>query len=105
MTEYNLEKLFYDLLKKKNIDKEISYTSTLLINKNVLAKKIGEETIEVILEYLGNNKDKIIQESADLLYHLIVMWISSNVNPSEVWQELQKRKGISGFEEKKSRTN
>ena len=105
MTEYNLEKLFYDLLKKKNIDKEISYTSTLLTNKNVLAKKIGEETIEVILEYLDNNKDKIIQESADLLYHLIVMWISSNVNPSEVWQELQKRKGISGFEEKKSRTN
>ena len=105
MTEYNLEKLFYDLLKKKNIDKEISYTSTLLTNKNVLAKKIGEETIEVILEYLGNNKDKIIQESADLLYHLIVMWISSNVNPSEVWEELQKRKGISGFEEKKSRTN
>ena len=105
MTEYNLEKLFYDLLEKKNIDKEISYTSTLLTNKNVLAKKIGEETIEVILEYLGNNKDKIIQESADLLYHLIVMWISSNVNPSEVWQELQKRKGISGFEEKKSRTN
>ena len=105
MTEYNLEKLFYDLLEKKNIDKEISYTSTLLTNKNVLAKKIGEETIEVILEYLGNNKDKIIQESADLLYHLIVMWISSNVNPSEVWQELQKRKAISGFEEKKSRTN
>ena len=105
MTEYNLEKLFYDLLKKKNIDKEISYTSTLLTNKNVLAKKIGEETIEVILEYLGNNKDKIIQESADLLYHLIVMWISSNVHPSEVWEELQKRKGISGFEEKKSRTN
>ena len=103
MTEYNLEKLFYDLLKKKNIDKEISYTSALLTNKNVLAKKIGEETIEVILEYLDNNKDKIIQESADLLYHLIVMWISSNVNPSEVWQELQKRKSISGFEEKKSR--
>ena len=105
MTEYNLEKLFYDLLKKKNIDKEISYTSSLLTNRNVLVKKIGEETIEVILEYLDNNKDKIIQESADLLYHLIVMWISSNVNPSEVWQELQKRKGISGFEEKKSRTN
>ena len=105
MTEYNLEKLFYDLLKKKNIDKEISYTSALLTNRNVLVKKIGEETIEVILEYLDNNKDKIIQESADLLYHLIVMWISSNVNPSEVWQELQKRKGISGFEEKKSRKN
>ena len=103
MTEYNLEKLFYDLLNKKNTNKEISYTSTLLKNKNMLAKKIGEESIEVILEYLDNNKDKIIKESADLLYHLIVMWISSNVNPNEVWQELQKRKGTSGFEEKKGR--
>ena len=105
MTEYNLENLFYDLLKKRNIDKEISYTSTLLTNKNMLAKKIGEETIEVILEYLDNNKEKVIKESADLLYHLIVMWISSNVNPSEVWGELQKRKGTSGFEEKKGRLN
>ena len=103
MTEYNLEKLFYDLLNKKNTNKEISYTSTLLKKKNMLAKKIGEESIEVILEYLDNNKDKIIKESADLLYHLIVMWISSNVNPNEVWQELQKRKGTSGFEEKKGR--
>ena len=105
MADYNLEKLFDDLLKKKKFDKDNSYTSTLLTNKNLLAKKIGEESIEVILEYLDNNKNKIIKESADLLYHLIVMWISSNVHPSEVWEELQKRKGISGFEEKKSRTN
>ena len=103
MVDYNLEKLFDDLLKKKNIDKEISYTSSLLANKNLLGKKIGEESIEVILEYFSNNKDKIIKESADLLYHLCVMWITSDIKPSDVWDELHRRKGISGLEEKKRR--
>ena len=103
MADYNLEKLFDDLLKKKKFDKENSYTSTLLTNKNLLAKKIGEESIEVILEYLDNNKNKIINESADLLYHLCVIWISADIKPDDVWHELHRRKGISGLEEKKRR--
>ena len=103
MADYNLEKLFDDLLKKKKFDKENSYTSSLLTNKNLLAKKIGEESIEVILEYLDNNKNKIIKESADLLYHLCVMWISADIKPVDVWDELHRRKGISGLEEKKRR--
>ena len=103
MADYNLEKLFDDLLKKKKFDKENSYTSSLLTNKNLLAKKIGEESIEVILEYLDNNKNKIIEESADLLYHLCVIWISANIKPDDVWHELHRRKGISGLEEKERR--
>ena len=103
MADYNLEKLFDDLLKKKKFDKENSYTSSLLIDRNLLAKKIGEESIEVILEYFDNNKEKIIKESADLLYHLCVMWVSVDVKPADVWNELQKRKGTSGLDEKKSR--
>lgn len=103
MTNYNLEKLFNDLLKKKNYDKEISYTSSLLEDKNLLAKKVGEESIEVILEYLADNKKNVIKESADLLYHLSVMWISVNVKPVDVWNELQKRKGTSGIDEKNNR--
>ena len=103
MADYNLEKLFDDLLKKKKFDKENSYTSFLLTNKNLLAKKIGEESIEVIYEYFDNNKNKIIKESADLLYHLCVMWISADIKPSDVWNELHRRKGISGLEEKKRR--
>ena len=103
MTDYNLEKLFDDLLKKKKFDKKNSYTSTLLTNKDLLAKKIGEESIEVILEYLDNNKDKIIKETADLLYHLCVIWISAGIKPNDVWNELYRRRGISGLEEKKRR--
>ena len=103
MADYNIEKLFGDLSKKKIFDKNNSYTSSLLTNKNLLAKKTGEESIEVILEYLDDNKNKLIKESADLLYHLCVMWISADVKPDDVWDELHKRKGISGLEEKKSR--
>ena len=103
MADYNLEKLYSDLLKKKKLDKDISYTSSLLAEKNLLSKKIGEESIEVILEYLDNNKNKIIKESADLLYHLCVIWISSDIKPGDVWQELYRRRGISGLEEKKRR--
>ena len=105
MTNYNLEKLFNDLLKKKKYDKEISYTSSLLEDKNLLAKKVGEESIEVILEYLADNKKNVIKESADLLYHLSVMWISVNVKPVDVWNELQKRKGTSGIDEKNNRSS
>ena len=103
MADYNLDKLFNDLIKKKNFSKEISYTSNLLSDKNFLARKISEESIEVILEYLNNNKNNIIKESADLLYHLSVLWISIDVKPDDIWNELQKRKGKSGLVEKKSR--
>ena len=103
MTNYNLEKLFNDLSKKKTGDKNISYTSSLLSQKNFLAKKINEESTEVILEYLDNNKNNVIKESADLLYHLCVIWISADIKPEDVWHELHRRKGISGLEEKKGR--
>ena len=103
MAVYNIEKLFDDLVKKKKLDIEFSYTSSLLAEKKLLAKKIGEESTEVLLEFLDNNKEKIIKESADLLYHLCVMWISANVKPGEVWNELHRRKGISGLDEKKGR--
>ena len=103
MVNYNLEKLFNDLSKKKNVDKDISYTSSLLAEKNFLAKKINEESTEVILEYLDNNKNNVIKESADLLYHLCVLWVSVDVKPADVWNELQKRKGTSGLDEKRSR--
>ena len=103
MTNYNLEKLFNDLSKKKTVDKNISYTSSLLSQKNFLAKKINEESTEVILDYLDNNKNNVIKESADLLYHLCVMWVSADVKPADIWNELQKRKGTSGYDEKKSR--
>ena len=103
MTNYNLEKLFNDLSKKKTGDKNISYTSSLLSQKNFLAKKINEESTEVILEFLNNKKNNVIKESADLIYHVLVVWVSLGIVPDEIWNELSSRKIKSGIEEKKNR--
>ena len=68
-----------------------------------MAKKIGEESSELIIDFIKNNKTGIINESADLLYHLLVVWISMGIDPQEIWDELSKRQLQSGIEEKKNR--
>ena len=104
MVEKNYLNDFYEQLKNKMSESsDISYTSKLLEDKNLLSKKIVEESVEVIIEINKKNKEKLIMESADLIYHLIVSWLSNNINPDEVWDELERRKKISGIIEKNSR--
>ncbi|HEY4253751.1 MAG TPA: phosphoribosyl-ATP diphosphatase [Roseomonas sp.] len=68
-----------------------------------VAQKLGEEAVECVIEAtLGNHKGTIL-ESADLLYHLIVLWVDAGIQPAEVWSELARRQGISGIAEKASR--
>ena len=103
MTDHIIKTLFEILKERKIFDTEKSYTAQLLSNPNLLAKKIGEESTELIIDLVNNNKTGVINESADLLYHLIVSWVSSGVDPEEVWDELSKRTLKSGIEEKKNR--
>jgi phosphoribosyl-ATP pyrophosphohydrolase len=104
MTEKFVEELFNRLGNKINISTNLSYTSKLISEPELLAKKIGEESTELIIDFLKKNKTGIVKESADLFYHLLVLWISSDIQPKEVWEELSKRKNKSGFEEKNSRS-
>ena len=104
MTEKFVEELFNRLGNKININTNLSYTSKLISETELLAKKIGEESTELIIDFLKKNKTGIVKESADLFYHLLVLWISSDIQPKEVWEELSKRKSKSGFEEKNSRS-
>ena len=104
MTEKFVEELFKNLGNKINISTNLSYTAKLLDEPELLAKKIGEESTELIIDFLKKNKTGIVKESADLFYHLLVLWVSSDVQPKEVWEELSKRKSKSGFEEKNSRS-
>lgn len=68
-----------------------------------VAQKLGEEAVECVIEAtLGNHKGTVL-ESADLLYHLIVLWVDAGIQPGEVWAELARRQGISGIAEKASR--
>jgi len=66
-----------------------------------LAKKIGEESSELNIDFIKNNKTGVINESADLLYHLLIVWISIGIDPQEIWDELSKRQSQSGIDEKK----
>jgi phosphoribosyl-ATP pyrophosphohydrolase len=103
MNDQFIKELF-SLLKEraKTID-NTSYTSQLINNPDLLAKKLGEESSELIIDFIKQNKKGIINESADLLYHILVIWISAEVDPQEVWNELSKRQSQSGIEEKKNR--
>ena len=103
MNEHIIKELFSTLTKRKKINEEISYTSYLIKNPELLAKKIGEESGELIIDYIKKNKKGVIKESADLIYHMLVVWITMDVKPEEIWNELSSRKFKTGFEEKKSR--
>lgn len=68
-----------------------------------VAQKLGEEAVECVIEATIGNRAATILESADLLYHLIVVWVDAGIRPEEVWAELARRQGISGIAEKASR--
>ena len=104
MNDQFIKQMFNDLKIRKNINENKSYTAHLLNNPELLGKKIGEESSELIIDFIKKNKDGVINESADLIYHLLVLWVSTGIDPREVWEELSNRTSKSGFEEKNSRS-
>ena len=103
MNEQIIKELFIVLTQRKKTSDKNSYTSHLLKNPDLLAKKIGEEASELIIDFVKKNKEGAIKESADLIYHVLVIWVSLGINPEEIWKELSSRKLTSGIEEKKNR--
>ncbi|MFT8990960.1 MAG: phosphoribosyl-ATP diphosphatase, partial [Gluconobacter albidus] len=71
--------------------------------RNKIAQKFGEEAVECLIEAVNGNRKELIGESADVLYHLIVMWVDAGVSPEDVWTELKRREGTSGIAEKAAR--
>jgi phosphoribosyl-ATP pyrophosphohydrolase len=69
-----------------------------------VAQKLGEEAVECVIEATQGHREATVLESADLLYHLIVVWVDAGIRPDEVWAELARREGISGIAEKAART-
>ena len=68
-----------------------------------VAQKFGEEAVECVIEATLGNRDATVLESADVLYHLMVIWVDAGIRPEEVWAELARRQGISGIAEKAAR--
>jgi phosphoribosyl-ATP pyrophosphohydrolase len=99
-----LDRLWQVVLDRRTADPAVSHSARLL-SRGVpkIAQKFGEEAVECLIEAVAGNREALISESADVLYHLLVLWVSSNVHPSEVWAELERREGISGIAEKAAR--
>lgn len=99
-----LSQLYQVILARKDADPNTSYSAKLLAKgPKKIAEKFGEESIECLIECATSNQKELITESADVLYHLLVMWVSAGVSPEDVWAELHRREGTSGIEEKAAR--
>ena len=87
-----MDVLFSLVEERKKTKKKGSYISFLFKKgMNKIAQKVSEETAETIIEAVRGKKKLAVQESCDLLYHLIVMWSKLGIDPSEIWNELDKR--------------
>ena len=99
-----LESLLQIIKSKKEDDPNLSYTA-LLHKKglNEILKKIGEEASETIIAAKSDNKEELIHEIADLWFHCLVLLSKKDLSVDDITNELKKRSGISGIEEKKNR--
>ena len=99
-----IQSLYDTIQSRKKADVNTSYTSSLFAKGvNKITQKVGEEAVEVCIESISGNKEKIAQESADLIYHLLVLWAHHDITPEDVMNVLQTREGISGIDEKNNR--
>ncbi len=101
-----IKKLTDVLTERKNADPSTSYAAKLYSKgiDNVL-KKIGEEFTEYVIAVKEKEKNHVVYEAADLIFHLYVSLIHEGILPMEVYQELERRFGVSGIEEKNTRTH
>lgn len=99
-----LQRLWQVIESRRGADPASSYTAKLLSRgKAKVAQKFGEEAVEAVIEGAKGDRAKLIGESADVLYHLLVMWTATGVSPADVATELARREGMSGISEKKGR--
>lgn len=98
-----VDTLYHTILERKNSDSQNSWTKKLLNDQNLMLGKIREEAEEVCVAIEKESDEQVVYEAADLLYHTLVGLGSRELSPDLVKQELKRRFGISGIEEKKSR--
>jgi phosphoribosyl-ATP pyrophosphohydrolase len=99
-----LDRLFATIESRRHADPNVSNTARLFQKgTRKIAQKVGEEAVELVIEAVRQKRDRIIAESADLMYHVLVLWADAGVRPGEVWDELSRREGMSGVAEKAAR--
>lgn len=100
-----VQRLYDTVEERKEADPSSSWTAKLFSKGHKkIAQKVGEEAVEVAIEGSARHTEGVVKESADLLYHLTVLWASLGIKPGDVWSELAHREGTSGIAEKASRS-
>ncbi|RTZ74379.1 MAG: phosphoribosyl-ATP diphosphatase [Gammaproteobacteria bacterium] len=104
MSNQVLEELSKVLEARKQASPDSSYVASLYHKGlDAILKKIGEEATETVMAAKDGDPDKVIYETADLWFHSMVLLAQMGLGPEDVLQELQRRFGLSGLEEKASR--
>ena len=104
MTTHPIDRLFAAIEARKDADPTVSYTAKLISEgREKCAKKLGEEAVETCIAAVGKDRAALIAESADLIYHLLVVWAACGLTPDDVYRALAAREGQSGLEEKAAR--
>ena len=99
-----LDRLFATIAARKGGDASQSYTAKLLAaGVEKCAAKFGEEATETVIAAIRQDKGELAKESADALYHLMVLWAASGITPDDVYAVLKSREGVSGLDEKANR--
>lgn len=99
-----LNRLFAVIQSRRGGDSKTSYTAKLFEKgTNRIAQKVGEEAVETVIAAVSGDASHVAAESADLLYHLCVLWADAGVTPDDVFDVLEQREGVSGVAEKASR--
>lgn len=89
---HTLDTLYEIVLARKEDKTQDSYTASLYQKgRDKIAQKVGEEAVETVIEGIKGDKARLTYESADLLYHLMILWADNSVHADDVWQELQSR--------------
>lgn len=100
-----IDRLWSIVVERRSADPEKSHSARLLSRGTAkVAQKFGEEAVECLIEAVANNPAALVTESADVLYHLTVLWVAAGIEPAQVWAELERREGVSGIAEKAART-
>ena len=98
-----LARLAATIESRKGGEPAASYTAKLLADPSLAAKKLGEEAVETVIAATQGDRDALAAESADLIYHWLVLLAAAGVSLDEVAAKLQAREGTSGLAEKASR--
>jgi phosphoribosyl-ATP pyrophosphohydrolase len=97
----SLERLYKSVIALQKGDPQLSRTARLMRSgRSKIAKKMAEEAVEVVVDVMRGNREAAVRESADLLYHLVVLWVEAGIRPQDVWAEMDRRERLLGLAEK-----